>query len=169
MKMDCMTIRHASAMPAPTWSWLKMNDAQIEIPDGLERVCQGAIEAGDALDNTTSFEGSLAALQERLDAKRDPDGAGRDGRAMVTAATSAVEAGDALDNTTSFEGSLAALQERLDAKRDPDGAGRDGRAMVTAATSADRGAEDLDVPALSACERRAVLSQVAGDVAADFD
>lgn len=122
MKMDGMTIRHASAMPAPTWSWLKMNDAKIEIPDGLERVCQVEIEAGDALDNTTSFEGSLAALQERLDAKRDPDGAGRDGRAMVTAAT-----------------------------------------------NADRGAEDLDVPALSACERRAVLSQVAGDVAADFE
>ena len=122
MKMDGMTIRHASAMPAPTWSWLKMNDAKIEIPDGLERVCQVEIEAGDAPNNTTSFEGSLAALQERLDAKRDPDGAGGDGRAMVTAAT-----------------------------------------------SADRGAEDLDVPALSACERRAVLSQVAGDVAADFE
>ncbi len=26
MKMPGMTIRHASAKPATTWSWLKMND-----------------------------------------------------------------------------------------------------------------------------------------------
>ena len=35
MKMDAMTIKKASAMPAPTWSWLKMNSVDIEVPDGL--------------------------------------------------------------------------------------------------------------------------------------
>lgn len=125
MNMPGMTIRRASAMPAPTWSWLKMNDVKIEIPDGLARNCQVEIEAGDALDNTTSFEGSIAGLQERVDAARG----------------------------------------KADGNRAPE----DGRAMLIAATNGDRGAEDLDVPALSAYERRAVLSEAAGDVASDFE
>ncbi|MFR2951349.1 MAG: hypothetical protein ACLTKG_08685 [Collinsella intestinalis] len=33
-----------------------MNDVTIQIPDDLERNCQVEIEAGDTLDNTTSFE-----------------------------------------------------------------------------------------------------------------
>lgn len=120
MKMDGMTIRHASAMPAPTWSWLKMNDVTVKIPDGLERTCQVEIEAGDTLDNTTSFESAIARLQERLDA------------------------------------------ERSDARADS-------RAICVAATRKDKGAEDLDVPALSSYEKRAALSEMAGDVAADFE
>lgn len=120
MKMPGMTIRHASAMPAPTWSWLKMNDVTIQIPDDLERNCQVEIEAGDTLDNTTSFEGSVAALQERIDSARTDKPA-------------------------------------------------DERAMITAATGADRGAEELDTPALSTYEHRAVLSEVACDIANDFE
>ena len=120
MKMPGMTIRHASAMPAPTWSWLKMNDVTIQIPDDLERNCQVEIEAGDTLDNTTSFEGSVAALQERIDSARTDKPA-------------------------------------------------DERAMIIAATGADRGAEDLDIPALSTYEHRAVLSEVACDIANDFE
>ena len=120
MKMPGMTIRHASAMPAPTWSWLKMNDVTIQIPDDLERNCQVEIEAGDTLDNTTSFEGSVAALQERIDSAR-------------------------MDKPA------------------------DERAMITAATSADRGAEELDIPALSTYEHRAVLSEIACDIANDFE
>lgn len=120
MKMPGMTIRHASAMPAPTWSWLKMNDVTIQIPDDLERNCQVEIEAGDTLDNTTSFEGSVAALQERIDSARTDKPA-------------------------------------------------DERAMITAATGADRGAEELDIPALSTYEHRAVLSEVACDIANDFE
>lgn len=120
MKMPGMTIRHASAMPAPTWSWLKMNDVTIQIPDDLERNCQVEIEAGDTLDNTTSFEGSVAALQERIDSARTDKPA-------------------------------------------------DQRAMITAATGADRGAEELDIPALSTYEHRAVLSEVACDIANDFE
>lgn len=118
--MPGMTIRHASAMPAPTWSWLKMNDVTIQIPDDLERNCQVEIEAGDTLDNTTSFEGSVAALQERIDSART---------------------------------------DKL----------ADERAMITAATGADRGAEELDIPALSTYEHRAVLSEVACDIANDFE
>lgn len=118
--MPGMTIRHASAMPAPTWSWLKVNDVTIQIPDDLERNCQVEIEAGDTLDNTTSFEGSVAALQERIDSARTDKPA-------------------------------------------------DERAMITAATGADRGAEELDIPALSTYEHRAVLSEVACDIANDFE
>lgn len=118
--MPGMTIRHASAMPAPTWSWLKMNEVTIQIPDDLERNCQVEIEAGNTLDNTTSFEGSVAALQERIDSARTEKPA-------------------------------------------------DERAMITAATGADRGAEELDIPALSSYEHRAVLSEVACDIANDFE
>lgn len=118
--MPGMTIRHASAMPAPTWSWLKMNDVTIQIPDDLERNCQVEIEAGDTLDNTTSFEGSVAALQERIDSARTDKPA-------------------------------------------------DECAMITAATGADRGAEELDIPALSTYEHRAVLSEIACDIANDFE
>lgn len=120
MKMPGMTIRHASAMPASTWSWLKMNDVTIQIPDDLERNCQVEIEAGDTLDNTTSFEGSVAALQERIDSARTDKPA-------------------------------------------------DERAMITAATGADRGAEELDIPALSTYEHRAALSEIACDIANDFE
>lgn len=118
--MPGMTIRHASAMPAPTWSWLKMNDVTIQIPDDLERNCRVEIEAGDTLDNTTSFEGSVAALQARIDSTRTDKPA-------------------------------------------------DERAMITAATGADRGAEELDIPALSTYEHRAVLSEIACDIANDFE
>ena len=97
-----------------------MNDVTIQIPDDLERSCQVEIEAGDTLDNTTSFEGSVAALQERIDSTRTDKPA-------------------------------------------------DERAMITAATGADRGAEELDIPALSTYEHRAVLSEIACDIANDFE
>ena len=96
------------------------DDVTVKIPDGLERTCQVEIEAGDTLDNTTSFESAIARLQERLDA------------------------------------------ERSDARADS-------RAICVAATRKDKGAEDLDVPALSSYEKRAALSEMAGDVAADFE
>lgn len=97
-----------------------MNDVTIQIPDDLERNCQVEIEAGDTLDNTTSFEGSVAALQARIDSTRTDKPA-------------------------------------------------DERAMITAATGADRGAEELDIPALSTYEHRAALSEIACDIANDFE
>ena len=93
--MDAIKIRHAGAMPAPTWGWLKMNDTQIEIPAELMRAGGIEIEATEALTSTTlSFEGALAALQERLDAKR-PDTP--DTRACIEAARHAGTADAAQD------------------------------------------------------------------------
>lgn len=118
--MEALTIRHANAMPAPTWSWLKINDTDIRIPDGLERRCQVQIEAGD----------------------------------------------DLLDTNASFEGAVEALSEHLELA--PRTAEDDGRAVALAATGADDGAAELDIPALSTYERRAVLSELADNVGADF-
>ena len=123
MKMDAMTIKKASAMPAPTWSWLKMNSVDIEVPDGLERRCRVEIEAAESLT----------------------------------------------DNMKSFEGALAELHARLDEARAARGAAADSRAVVRAAQGVDQGAADLDTPALSASERTAVLSEVAGDAQRDFE
>ena len=119
--MDALKIRNQNAMPAPTWGWLRMNSTDIRVPEGLARDCQVAIEdAGELLDNQTSFESAMAGLQARLDAARAD-------------------------------------------------AAEDGRASVRAAHGEDVGAEDLDTPALSTYEKRAVRSEVAGDVSADFE
>ena len=119
--MDALVMKKQNAMPAPTWGLLRMNSVDIHVPEGLERDCQVTIEdAGELLDNQTSFESAMAGMQERLDAKR---------------ADTAVDA----------------------------------RASVRAVSSEDVGAADLDTPALSTYEKRAVRSEVAGDVAADFE
>lgn len=89
--MDALTMQHMSAMPAPTWRWLRMNDTEIEIPEGLERMDGASMEAEDALlDTTESFEAALAGLQKRLDAARD-GAQGSDDRACVRAAQRARE------------------------------------------------------------------------------
>ena len=119
--MDALVMKKQNAMPAPTWGWLHMNSVDIRVPEGLERDCQVQIE--------------------------DPDGL--------------------LDNQTSFESAVAALQERLDAEQAD--AAEDTRASVRAAHNKDIGAEDLDTPALSTYEKRAVLSETAGNVHADFE
>lgn len=113
-------IKKANAMPAPTWSWLKMNETKVAVPAGLERDCQVVIEnAGDLLETHASFEGAVEKLQQRVDARRG---------------------GDA-----------------------------DTRAILRAAQGHDAGASDLDTPALSSYEKKVALSQIAGDVAADFE
>lgn len=118
--MDALVIKKANAMPAPTWSWLKMNETKVAVPAGLERDCQVVIEnAGDLLETHASFEGAVEKLQQRVDARRG---------------------GDA-----------------------------DTRAILRAAQGHDAGASDLDTPALSSYEKKAALSQIAGDVAADFE
>lgn len=117
--MDALVIKKANAMPAPTWSWLKMNETKVAVPAGLKRDCQVVIEnAGDLLETHASFEGAVEKLQQRVDARR----------------------GDA-----------------------------DTRAILRAAQGHDAGASDLDTPALSSYEKKAALSQIAGDVAADFE
>ena len=47
--MEALKIRNASAMPAPTWSWLRMNAATLEVPEGLERVRFGKLTLPDDL------------------------------------------------------------------------------------------------------------------------
>lgn len=90
--MDALTMQHMSAMPAPTWRWLRMNDTAIEIPQGLERVGGTDIEAEDALlDTTATFENAVAELQERLDAARSDAADTADSRASVRAAKLAHE------------------------------------------------------------------------------
>lgn len=82
--MEQLKIKHASAMPAPTWSWLRMNDTEISLPAALARGGDIEIEAPDTLlDTASTFEGALAELQERLDAKRAN---ATDDRACVRAA-----------------------------------------------------------------------------------
>lgn len=89
--MDALTMQHMSAMPAPTWRWLRMNDTEIEVPEGLERMDGASVEAEDALlDTTESFEAAVAGLQERLDAARG-GAQGSDDRACVRAAQRAQE------------------------------------------------------------------------------
>ena len=118
--MDALVIKKANAMPAPTWSWLKMNETKVAVPAGLERDCQVVIEnAGDLLETHASFEGAVEKLQQRVDARRG---------------------GDA-----------------------------DTRAILRAAQGHDAGASDLDTPALSSYEKKVALSQIAGEVAADFE
>lgn len=118
--MDALVIKKANAMPAPTWSWLKMNETKVAVPAGLERDCQVVIEnAGDLLETHASFEGAVEKLQQRVDARRGDDA--------------------------------------------------DTRAILRATQGHDAGASDLDTPALSSYEKKVALSQIAGDVAADFE
>lgn len=87
--MDSLTIKHANAMPAPTWGWLRMNDTQIEIPMSLAPGGSMEVEAEDRLfDHAMSFEGAVAELQARLDAARAAasNGGAGDDRACVRAA-----------------------------------------------------------------------------------
>ncbi|MDY2777677.1 MAG: SufD family Fe-S cluster assembly protein [Collinsella sp.] len=87
MTTEGMTIEHANSMPAPTWSWLKMNDRRIEIPAGLETTGRVEIEVeGDLDEGSEGFDAAVASLQARLSAPRDPE-SGADGRAVAIAAT----------------------------------------------------------------------------------
>ena len=103
--METLNVKHASAMPAPTWSWLRMNDTTIEIPCDLARDGSVTIEADEALTEThASFERALVELQERLDAVR---GDAADERACVRAAQRTEEHLDDLDTPA-----LSAYQRR---------------------------------------------------------
>lgn len=103
--MEALKIKHASAMPAPTWGWLRMNDATIEIPADLARARAVTVEADEDLtENHASFEGAVAELQERIDAVR---GDAPDTRACVRAVEREAESLDDLDTPA-----LSAYQKR---------------------------------------------------------
>lgn len=64
METQALTIERASAMPAPTWHFLKMNDTKLEIPEGLAISPDVTVEepwrARGAADE---FENALADAQ----------------------------------------------------------------------------------------------------------
>lgn len=149
--MDSLTIKHANAMPAPTWGWLRMNDTQIEIPMSLAPGGSMEVDAEDRLfDHAMSFEGAVAELQARLDAARataDEDSTGDD-RACVRAAPAEnaarnVAAGGAAEMT--------------------------GTAGTAESGSASASTSDLELPALSRYQKRASLEEAALDVATAFE
>lgn len=55
----------ASAMPAATWHFLKMNDATIEVPSGLATAPDVAMTGADADVRGDAFEQALAEAQTR--------------------------------------------------------------------------------------------------------
>lgn len=149
--MDSLTIKHANAMPAPTWGWLRMNDTQIEIPMSLAPGGSMEVDAEDRLfDHAMSFEGAVAELQARLDAARaaaDEDSTGDD-RACVRAAL----AENAARNVAA--GGAAEMP---------------GTAGTAESGSAGAPTSNLELPALSRYQKRASLEEAALDVATAFE
>lgn len=149
--MDSLTIKHANAMPAPTWGWLRMNDTQIEIPMSLAPGGSMEVDAEDRLfDHAMSFEGAVAELQARLDAARATanEGSAGDDRACVR----------------------AALAENAARNVAADGAAEmPGTAETAESGSANAPAADLELPALSRYQKRAALEEAALDVATAFE
>ena len=61
---------HASAMPAPTWHFLKMNDTSIEIPAGLAIAPAIRVTGAEChAEQTDAFEQALAGAQQRWEAE----------------------------------------------------------------------------------------------------
>lgn len=144
--MDSLTIKHANAMPAPTWGWLRMNDTQIEIPMSLAPGGSMEVDAEDRLfDHAMSFEGAVAELQARATAN---EGSAGDDRACVR----------------------AALAENAARNVAADGAAEmPGTAETAESGSANAPAADLELPALSRYQKRAALEEAALDVATAFE
>ena len=107
--MDAITIKHARRHArSPTWGWLKMNDTQIAIPAGMARGGDIAVEAAQELTSTSlSFEGAVAALQERVDTAR---GDAQDTRACIQAVQEQHAPGDDLGDLNIP--ALSSYQER---------------------------------------------------------
>ena len=67
--MAVTALEHISSMPAPTWHFLKMNDATIEIDDTLAPACDIAIETDAELGSEGAFDAALDAAQADWDAE----------------------------------------------------------------------------------------------------
>lgn len=61
--MEARIFEHASAMPAPTWYFLHMNDATIEIPAQLSCEADAVIETDATLGDATAFVEAMEAAQ----------------------------------------------------------------------------------------------------------
>lgn len=80
--MGAHTIANANAMPAITWHRLRMNDVDIELPEGLIPGTTITVEAPERLlGEPGAFEAALAEMQLHLDAAGKP----ADERAVVRA------------------------------------------------------------------------------------
>lgn len=149
--MDSLTIKHANAMPAPTWGWLRMNDTQIEIPMSLAPGGSMEVDAEDRLfDHAMSFEGAVAELQACLDAAlatANEDSTGDD-RACVHAALAENAARNAAADSA---------------------AEMPGTAETAESGSASASTSNLELPALSRYQKRASLEEAALDVATAFE
>ena len=64
-----------NAMPAPTWSWLKMNETTVQIPAGLATAPSASVRVEDPAGVTggakDTFTAGLAALNTRYTARRE--------------------------------------------------------------------------------------------------
>ena len=65
-----------NAMPAPTWSWLKMNETTVQIPAGLATAPSASVRVEDPAGVTggakDTFTAGLAALNTRSWRRRGP-------------------------------------------------------------------------------------------------
>lgn len=86
------TLEGVSAMPAPTWHRLQVNDATIMLPCDLASCSEVEVELSQVtLGSAHVFDEALAAYQERLNTERD---ATPDKRAVVRAAQGLAKADD---------------------------------------------------------------------------
>ncbi|MDY5661213.1 MAG: SufD family Fe-S cluster assembly protein [Coriobacteriales bacterium] len=67
--MEARTLNNVSAMPAPTWHWLHMNDATVEVPEGLDAASDFAIDAAEGTSG--AFDAAMAAAQKAWDAEHE--------------------------------------------------------------------------------------------------
>lgn len=66
--MEARVFEHASAMPAPTWHFLHMNDATIEVAEGLAPAREILVETDGTLGDASAFVEAMQAAQAAWDA-----------------------------------------------------------------------------------------------------
>ncbi len=73
MSEETLKLENTNAMPAPTWSWLRMNSATVELPAGLVPAPAAAVkvEGADAVLGTPAdFDSALSAVDARYPQRR---------------------------------------------------------------------------------------------------
>ena len=66
---ELLSVERASAMPAPTWHFLKMNDTTIQIPEGLAIAPRVSVSgAAVAVESADDFERALGVAQAEWEA-----------------------------------------------------------------------------------------------------
>ena len=66
--MEARVFEHASAMPAPTWYFLHMNDATIEVAGNMAPARDIVVETDATLGDATAFVEAMQAAQSAWDA-----------------------------------------------------------------------------------------------------